>query len=662
MPTTFRIDGTTRSANLVWDSATNRNYILRNDGWAPEVPELNRRMLGGQGRYETVVEERAIDVCGASVGECLANLENLALLLEQAERWSNEEESVNPVILSYAANAGDVMLQAAILGRAPGDQTRMRLPVTFNENLRGYHIENVIIRYRRTAFVEVARPLQNMLRNWSFEDPEPGEVYGGASIQDWARGWTASGAPTIAGNISTTIAAPIHGLRYVQITNGGGTDGIYQDITGLTVGATVCLSAYAYSLSGDFAIVRLSDGGGFVNSVEGSTNASTWTRIFITKVVPASGSVRAFLWDNGAGSCYFDAALLHYGTGPLSIEEIDTDLSRTVQISREPMVCTVSDHPVASPVQLQIELRTSADAAFANNLTMHPSILIVADERLRTRVMPGDVWAGGPAQFTIPAPAGADQPYSTQLLRYTPTTTAEVRATDVNDVASFGTPYLAATRIRKNVRFLAFAVVRASVANQFTIRGYLTASYTGAGVIEIASEPAIVTTTATTIVPLIWPAPMRTLILNAARFQVSIQSTVAAGTCDIERIVFVDVTESANLHVISLPETLQTGVLLNTNARYDIRLDSVPTTRARPFLGIYSPNGSTQGAEHSLAYLGMPDVMLRGPVVSVFWLAYGNAGAATPGTYWQYYDSVSAQLVYARMAATRRRTNLTPRG
>lgn len=660
MPTVFRLDGTVRSANLVWDSATNRNYLLRNEGWAPAIPELNRSMLGGRGRYETVVEERVIDVCGASVGECLANLETLALLMEQAERWSNEEEGVNPVLLSYAANAGDTTMQAAILGRADGDETRLSLPVTYNEDMRGYHIQGVRLRYRRTVFIEIAHPLQNMLRNWSFEDGEPAEVYGGVLLQNHAKGWTLSGAPTIAVNLTATFTPP-HGKRHIQITNGGGVDGVYQDITGLTVGATVCLSAYVYG-GGVMATIRLSDGGGFVNPVEASTNAAAWTRIFITKVVPASGSVRAFLWVNGPGACLFDAALLHYGTGPLAIEDIDTDLSRTVQISREPMVCTVADHPLASPVQLQIELRTSADAAFANNLTMHPSVLIVADERLRTRVMPGDIWSAGPAQWTIPAPAGADQPYSTQLLRYTPTGTTEVRATDVNDVGSFGTHYIAATYTRKNVRVLALAVVRASVANQFTLRGYLTASYTGAGAIEIASEPAIITTTATTIVPLIWPAPMRTLIQNAARFQISAQSTAAAGTLDIERIVFVDVTDSANLHIISLPETLQTGILFNTNARYDVRLDSIPTSRARPFLGIYSPNGSTVGAEHAIAYLGVPDVMLRGSVVSAFWLAYGNAGAATPGTYWQYYDSVSAALVYARMTATRRRALLTPRG
>lgn len=127
-------DGTT-TVTFEDGSGGATNYSVASDGWAPQVSGLRRSLLGGRGPYEEVIESLEINITGSSVPNCLANKETLATLLEQAERWSNNE-SVSPVILKYSPKGATTSsvatpLQAVILGRAPGDMTAMALPVNF---------------------------------------------------------------------------------------------------------------------------------------------------------------------------------------------------------------------------------------------------------------------------------------------------------------------------------------------------------------------------------------------------------------------------------------------------------------------------------------------------------------------------------------------------
>lgn len=118
-------DGTTTITIANGTAAT--NYRLPPNGWIPAIAGLRDSALGGRGPYSEVVEEMTLDITGASAAAAYTNLDTLARLLDQAQRWY-KGENVSAVLIKYApvgsaVSSDSTPLQAAILGRAEGDGT-----------------------------------------------------------------------------------------------------------------------------------------------------------------------------------------------------------------------------------------------------------------------------------------------------------------------------------------------------------------------------------------------------------------------------------------------------------------------------------------------------------------------------------------------------------
>jgi hypothetical protein len=149
--TYLRITDGTTTVNLIWHSVANPFFLLTRGDWAPSVPALRTSALALGGPYADVQEEIGVNVYGQTAVDCLANLDTLARLLDQADRWNPARgENVSAVRLQYGATGGAVIWESVITGRASGDQTSgVRLPPTFNQGLGAFVIENVRLKFWR---------------------------------------------------------------------------------------------------------------------------------------------------------------------------------------------------------------------------------------------------------------------------------------------------------------------------------------------------------------------------------------------------------------------------------------------------------------------------------------------------------------------------------
>lgn len=146
MPTTvpyLRLTDGTTTLNLL----DGTNYALERGTWAPQVPERRRTTMGGR-PYTSVVEEIPLIVRGATAATALANLAALSALLDQADRWS-EDEMGSPVRVLYQPHGSTLAapLESLILGRAPGDS--ISLPLTMNDVGMLFEISGVWLRFVR---------------------------------------------------------------------------------------------------------------------------------------------------------------------------------------------------------------------------------------------------------------------------------------------------------------------------------------------------------------------------------------------------------------------------------------------------------------------------------------------------------------------------------
>jgi hypothetical protein len=118
-------NGTTNCTFL--NSTTLQTYFIEANEWAPAVAGLRKSPFGGVSPYEDVVEEINCRIRDTTAAACYAALETLALLLDQAERWTIGD-NVTAVKIQFSPTGSTVSsdsspLQAVILGRADGDET-----------------------------------------------------------------------------------------------------------------------------------------------------------------------------------------------------------------------------------------------------------------------------------------------------------------------------------------------------------------------------------------------------------------------------------------------------------------------------------------------------------------------------------------------------------
>lgn len=125
------------------------NYRLRHDTWSPAVAARRASLLGGRGLYEDVEETMTLDVLGTTPAQALTNLGNLSAALDQADRWSLEE-NVSPLILSYMPSGSALghALQTTVLGRYD-QQPMVGLSAGFNDVGYLYEIHDVEVRFKR---------------------------------------------------------------------------------------------------------------------------------------------------------------------------------------------------------------------------------------------------------------------------------------------------------------------------------------------------------------------------------------------------------------------------------------------------------------------------------------------------------------------------------
>jgi len=139
-------DGTT-----TLDFINNAAYALEYNAWAPNVSSLKSNYLAGSDEYEDVVEEIPLTVRGATGSAALANLEAIARLLVQAERW-RRGENVAAVRMQFQPCSSTMPspLEAIVLGNAPGERILYVPPsITDYQNYEIYGVKVKLLRRGR---------------------------------------------------------------------------------------------------------------------------------------------------------------------------------------------------------------------------------------------------------------------------------------------------------------------------------------------------------------------------------------------------------------------------------------------------------------------------------------------------------------------------------
>lgn len=114
---------------------------LQDGGWAPVVPRRRRSLLGGASVYGEVEETLILNLDGSTI---LTRLETIARLLDQAERW-RDDENVEPVLLRVQPQGSTLSdpLQAVIVGGS------LEYPASFTDMLMSEEVNGVSLRVVR---------------------------------------------------------------------------------------------------------------------------------------------------------------------------------------------------------------------------------------------------------------------------------------------------------------------------------------------------------------------------------------------------------------------------------------------------------------------------------------------------------------------------------
>ena len=147
-------DGTL-TATFADGNGAQSDYPPVRDTW-PIAITARRRAALGRGPWADVVEEWTLNIRGADAATALSNLETLVRLLDQADRFWRLGEAVSPVLLKYTPQGSTIFTtanpsQCMVMGRAPGDESNLSLPPTFNNVGMYYEILGVRVRFLRTG-------------------------------------------------------------------------------------------------------------------------------------------------------------------------------------------------------------------------------------------------------------------------------------------------------------------------------------------------------------------------------------------------------------------------------------------------------------------------------------------------------------------------------
>ena len=115
---------------------TGSNYKVLSRGWAPQRAQRRRGLMGGS-PYTDVAETLRIQVKGTTQADCLAQLDKLSDLLEQAELW-NEGGSVDDVYIQYAPDGSSLGAASTAIIKGPAQgRPMLTMPNNFEFHLQG---------------------------------------------------------------------------------------------------------------------------------------------------------------------------------------------------------------------------------------------------------------------------------------------------------------------------------------------------------------------------------------------------------------------------------------------------------------------------------------------------------------------------------------------
>lgn len=657
------IDGTGGDAtsDALADLLYDPRYAL--ESYVPGVASRRASQLGGSGPYTDVADALTVHVVGATPALAYAAIEVLAGRIDQAEQW-RRGLPVSPVLIrAHDQQSTEAQPAAAAILGWSGERP-VAWPWPKQQPDGTYVIQNVQLRFQRAGLWTLPPRCINYVANWSFES-DNSTTPGGWSTTAVAPGVTVASIPSVTAQ---------HGInvRSVQNTNAGGTAMLYQDVSGLTPGASYRVSIYAYRSAGAGNVgLTAYDGGGVTNAVSATTTAAAFTRLEVTKVCPAGGSIRVALTAAGSTTGVFDAAILEVLPASGSASPVaSVDGARSNRLASANVLFATFGEDVALPCPVRAELTRTDASGTEQQGTFYPCLWALtnswAPNNASTKPPPhinvtdaAPFAGGGVSQYTSVA-ASATLSHSGSILRYTPTTTAEVKmalANTTDNLVLSGAP-------------VAFLTVQASVDNQFTVRGYI-GSVVGATDLApnaIVSAPVTVRGTAKQVIALRWPEVVANITnTNGVKFRLSVESTAASGTLDIDVILFVatdqhpqvvqayTATGAGRLQVAEtvLLSYLDTGLNaasgLMSSANYRLAVDPRAATYADGVVGITREDAAWDAG---LSYLGTPDLYLSGYQVASVWLA-------PDATNWRYAVSGPAAM-QNQLIVTRRKSALVP--
>lgn len=122
--------------------------LLRPETWSPYVPTRSLSPVGGL-LYNDAPELLQIGIQGDSTAVCLQRIENLAQLLDQAERWGRGA-NVPAVLFRYQPDGSELSnpLQSVVTGPVQG-QPFLQLPGRFEAVSRGYFVRPIGLSFTR---------------------------------------------------------------------------------------------------------------------------------------------------------------------------------------------------------------------------------------------------------------------------------------------------------------------------------------------------------------------------------------------------------------------------------------------------------------------------------------------------------------------------------
>jgi len=369
------------------------NYKVVDSGWGPQVATLRRSTIGGRGEYNDVVEEMEIAVTGATAAACLANLQTLNQLLDRAERW-RRGENYSAVLIEYSPAGATISttanpMTAAILGRAPGDETTISPPPDFDSQALwgNFWVIQLTMRFLRRGL-------------WQYTD-----ATGGSAA-------TANGTAVAQINI-TGGAIPLLSPTKIIQTNGI-LNGAYDPDIMLVSENTFTIENPAFTVAPPWSQVDETANGSLGVVSRYTPSGTTEVSVALGNLAPATGyhQIFAILRNNSATTNF----RVRFAGAGATTTIADTDI-RSTRPKVIPAQASAAPHwynfgYVFLDALIDVSFRVTADAASG---TLDIDRVIIIDARNPNKysvISRSGLWGGGAGIVTNSTPITIDHRYT----------------------------------------------------------------------------------------------------------------------------------------------------------------------------------------------------------------------------------------------------------